>query len=145
MGPTASPPSSDRTPSLPPDSCSSLPLLECWSAPSCVMSKEPATSSWVTSVTATLTSAGTTLGSSLCLGGILLERSHKGHFVLLGLETTMTHLGGSIDEFEFDFLKSLPLGVFEERLSQSEDTLLGSNTTSLDHDKVLLDQTVMGE
>ena len=30
-------------------------------------------------------------------------------------------------------------------LSQSEDTLLGSNTTSLDHDKVLLDQTVMGE
>merc|ERR1740129_1194976 len=74
-----------------------------------------------------------------------LERSHKGHFVLLGLETTMTHLGGRVDEFEFDFLKSLPLGVYEERLSQSEDTLLGSNTTSLDHDKVLLDQTVMGE
>ena len=30
-------------------------------------------------------------------------------------------------------------------LSQSQDSLLGSNATSLDHDKVLLDQTVVGE
>ena len=35
--------------------------------------------------------------------------------------------------------------IYNIYLSQSEDTLLGSNTTSLDHDKVLLDQTVMGE
>ena len=30
-------------------------------------------------------------------------------------------------------------------LSQSENTLLRSNAASLDHDEVLLDQTVMGE
>ena len=35
--------------------------------------------------------------------------------------------------------------IYNIYLSQSEDALLGSNTTSLDHDKVLLDQTVMGE
>ena len=59
---------------------------------------------------------GKILGCNFGLGSVLLEGSHKGHFVLLGLETTMTHLGGSVDEFEFDFLKSLPLGVYEERL-----------------------------
>jgi len=76
---------------------------------------------------------------------VLLERTHKGHLVLFGLEATMTHFGTGVDELDLDFLKSLPLGVDEERLSQSEDTLLGSNATSLNNDEVLFDQTVMRE
>ena len=35
--------------------------------------------------------------------------------------------------------------AFLNYLSQSENTFLGSNTTSLDHNKVLFDQTVMRE
>ena len=86
------------------------------------------------------------LGGGLgSLDGVLLEGSHKGHFVLFGLEATMTHLGTGVDELELDLFESLPLGVDEERFSQSENTLFGSNATSLDHDKVLLDQTVVGE
>ena len=82
---------------------------------------------------------------SLGLGGVLFERSHKGHFVLLCLEATMTHLGAGIDELELDLFKGLPLGVNKEGLSQSEYTLLGSDTASLNHDKVLLHQTIMRE
>jgi len=83
------------------------------------------------------------LSGSLRLGRVLLERSHEGHFVLLGLEATMTHLGAGVDELELDLLKSLPLGVDQERLSQGENTLLGADAASLDHDKVLLDQAIV--
>jgi len=57
----------------------------------------------------------------------------------------VTHLGAGVDELELDLLQSLPLGVNQKGLSQSENTLLRSNAASLDHDEVLLDQTVMGE
>jgi len=57
----------------------------------------------------------------------------------------MTHLGAGIDELELDLFKGLPLGVNKEGLSQSEYTLLRSDTASLNHDKVLLHQTIMGE
>merc|ERR1711953_768948 len=49
----------------------------------------------------------------------------------------MTHLGAGIDKFQ--------LGMDKEGLSQSQNTFLRSNTTSLDHNKVLFDQTVMRE
>merc|ERR1712223_1559612 len=68
---------------------------------------------------------------SLGLGGVLFERSHKGHFVLLCLEATMTHLGAGIDELELDLFKGLPLGVNKEGLSQSEYTLLTSTRHSV--------------
>ena len=61
---------------------------------------------------------GKILGGCLGLGGILLERSHEGHFVLLGLEATVTHLGTGVDELELDILKSLPLGVNQKGLKK---------------------------
>ena len=54
---------------------------------------------------------------------VLLERTHKGHLVLFGLEATMTHFGTGVDELELDFLKSLPLGVNEERLKMKSNIL----------------------
>ena len=53
---------------------------------------------------------------------VLLERTHKGHLVLFGLEATMTHFGTGVDELDLDFLKSLPLGVDEERLKNKLKT-----------------------
>jgi len=88
---------------------------------------------------------GKILGGDFGLGSILFERSHKGHFVLLGLEATVTHLGAGVDELELDVLKSLPLGVNQKGLSQSEHTLLRSNATSLDHNEILLNLTVVRE
>ena len=59
---------------------------------------------------------GKILGCNFGLGSVLLEGSHKGHFVLLGLEATMTHLGAGVDELELDLFKSLPLGVHQQGL-----------------------------
>merc|ERR1712008_253447 len=86
---------------------------------------------------------GKYLCSGFCLGSILLEWSHKSHFVLGRLEATMTHLGAGVDKLQFDVLQSLPLGVDKEGLSQSQNTFFRSNTTSLNHDKVLFNQTIM--
>merc|ERR1711953_794841 len=79
---------------------------------------------------------GKILGCNFGLGSVLLEGSHEGHFA---------HLGAGVDELELDLFKSLPLGVHQQGLTKGQHTLLGSNATSLDHDKVLLDQSVMGE
>ena len=57
-----------------------------------------------------------------------------------GCKNILTH---TIIYSKIDY--SVKVVIYNIYLSQSEDTLLGSNTTSLDHDKVLLDQTVMGE
>ena len=59
---------------------------------------------------------GKILGCNFGLGSVLLEGSHEGHFVLLGLEATVTHLGAGVDELELDLFKSLPLGVHQQGL-----------------------------
>lgn len=84
-------------------------------------------------------------GSLLFLDTILLEWTHEGQFVGRGLETTMTHLGGGIDELEFDLFQSRTLGVLQQSLTQGKDTLLGANAATLDHDKVVSDFTIMRE
>merc|ERR1719367_257875 len=83
--------------------------------------------------------------SSSGLGLVLLEGSHEVTLVGLGLEATVAHLGGSIDELQLDVLQSGPLGVHQEGLAQGQYPLLGSDAASLDHDKVLLDHTVVRE
>lgn len=57
----------------------------------------------------------------------------------------MTELGAGIDELQLDLLQSQSLGVHQKRLTESQDALLGSNATSLDHDEILLHLTIMGE
>merc|ERR1719367_41976 len=83
--------------------------------------------------------------SSSGLGLVLLEGSHEVTLVGLGLEATVAHLGGSVDELQLDVLQSGPLGVHQEGLAQGQYPLLGSDAASLDHDKVLLDHTVVRE
>uniref|UniRef100_A0A1L8E781 Uncharacterized protein n=1 Tax=Haematobia irritans TaxID=7368 RepID=A0A1L8E781_HAEIR len=94
-----------------------------------------------------LSGGSSSCGSSglLFLDAILLEGTHECQFVGWGLETTMTHLGGGIDEFEFDLFQGRTLGVFQEGLTQSKNTLLGTNAATLDHDKVVGNFTIMGE
>merc|ERR1719323_1381977 len=76
---------------------------------------------------------------------VLFEGTHEGGLVLGGLEPSMAELGAGVDELEVDLLKSSLLGVSEERLSQGEGPLLGSNAAALDHDEVLLDLSVVRE
>jgi len=76
---------------------------------------------------------------------VLLERTHEGSLVLGGLEPSVAKLGGSVDELETDLLQCLPLGLDQEGLPKSEDSLLRPNAASLDHDEVLFDLAVVGE
>lgn len=88
---------------------------------------------------------------TLCFGGsgqflfaqaILLECSHESSLVGRCLETSMTQFGWCINEFQVNVLQSNTLNVHQSWLSQSDDTLLGSNTTSLNHDEVVVDFSV---
>jgi len=76
---------------------------------------------------------------------VLLEGTHERHLVLGRLEATVTELGARVDEFQLDLLQSLTFGVGQKRFAQGQDTFLGTDATSLDHDKVLLDFAVMRE
>ena len=49
----------------------------------------------------------------------------------MGLEPSVTELGGGVDKLEVDDLHGPLLGVGQKRLSQSKSPLLGSNATSL--------------
>ena len=57
----------------------------------------------------------------------------------------MAKLGAGVDELEVDLLQGSLLGVRQEGLSQGKDTLLWSNATTLQQDKVLLDLPVVRE
>ena len=62
-----------------------------------------------------------------------------------GLEATMSHLGGSIDELDVDWSKFLLVGWWEDGFPHGDDLLLGANNAALDHDEVFFDDTVMRE
>ena len=49
----------------------------------------------------------------------------------MGLEPSVTELGGGVDELEVDDLESPLLGVGQERLPQGEGALLGANAATL--------------
>lgn len=57
----------------------------------------------------------------------------------------MTHLGGSIDEFKVDLFEGSSGDLGHQGLSEHEDSLLGTNDATLDHDEVVSDDTVVGE
>jgi hypothetical protein len=76
---------------------------------------------------------------------VLLERTQKLVLFVLGLEHTVTKLGGSVDPLEVDLLESLAGGVGEEGFSEGEDTLLDTWARALDENEVVLDLTISGE
>jgi hypothetical protein len=57
----------------------------------------------------------------------------------------MSKLTTGIDEFDIDRLEMLPGGMVHHALSKNERTLLHSHTSSLEHDPILIDLTVMNE
>lgn len=76
---------------------------------------------------------------------IALQGAHELLALLAGLEATVTELGGSIDELELDVLEGRATRVDKERLAEGDNALLGTSAASLDHDVVLVDDTVVGE
>jgi len=76
---------------------------------------------------------------------ILLQGTLELLALLAGLEATVTELGGSIDELELDVLQGRATGVDKEGLAEGDDALLGTGAASLDHDVVLVDDTVVRE
>lgn len=65
--------------------------------------------------------------------------------LLGGLETTHAHLGGGIDELDGDNLASVGVSGDVDGLAKSDDTLGGARDTTLDHDEVLVDLTIVDE
>jgi len=75
----------------------------------------------------------------------LLEGSLELELLLGGLEATVSELGGGVDELELDLLGGVAVGLGADGLAEGDDTLLGSDDGSLEHDEVLEDGTVVGE
>merc|ERR1712045_1071078 len=76
---------------------------------------------------------------------VLLEGSHEGSLLLVGLEPAVAELGGGVDELELHVLQSSLLGMGQQTLTQGQGPFLGSDATTLDHKEVLLDLSVVRE
>ena len=76
---------------------------------------------------------------------ILLEGTLELLLLLDGLESTVTELGRGINPFELDLLEGLAGGVDEHGLAESHDSLLDTGNGALDHDEVVVDNTVTDE
>merc|ERR1712070_1337594 len=76
---------------------------------------------------------------------VLLELAHESHLLGFGLEATVSELGACVDELEFNLLLSAARCLRPARLAQGEHALLGTWATSVDHNVVLLDFTVVWE
>lgn len=73
-----------------------------------------------------------------------LSHTHHEVFLLLdGLETSMTKLGGGVDEFEFDLLLSTAAGLDQKRFAQGQNPLLGSDHTAFQHEEVVGHLTIV--
>jgi len=81
----------------------------------------------------------------LCLLLLGSKRSKELGLLVVGLESSVSELGGGIDELDVDSLEVLPGGLHHHRLAKDKRTLLNSNGSSLEHDPILVDLSVMGE
>ena len=73
------------------------------------------------------------------------ERAHELELLLLGLEATVAELGRGVDETELDRLGSEALAVDEHGLAHGDDALGATDDGALDHEPVLVDDTVVDE
>jgi len=76
---------------------------------------------------------------------LLLDATEEAGLLVIGLEATVTDLGGSVDELEGDLLEGSTGGLREKRLTERDDTLLRAANTTLDHQPVLVDLTIADE
>jgi len=73
------------------------------------------------------------------------ERSEELVLLVGGLPSTVTKLGGGINELEVNLLGHPVLGAREDGLTEHDSTLLGAHNLALNEEVVLIDFTVMGE
>lgn len=71
--------------------------------------------------------------------------NHEGLLLLAGLETSVSELGGGVDELEVDLLEGLAVGAGVHALAESQHTLVDSDGASLEDQEVVLDKTVVSE
>lgn len=83
--------------------------------------------------------------SILPLLGRSLGSSHPSMLLLHRLESTVSELGARVDELELDLLQIPSARVDHQTLPQRDNTLLGTRDRALEHNKVVLDDTVMRE
>lgn len=57
----------------------------------------------------------------------------------------MAQLGRGIDELQVDLFQMGPLGMGAQSFAQGDDTFLGADDLSLDHEPIFVDQAIMGE
>lgn len=76
---------------------------------------------------------------------LLLASSEESILFVDGLESTVTNLTGGIDELQVDLFKSSSAGLRNQALSEDQRSLLGTDAASLDHDVVVVDDSVVGE
>lgn len=81
----------------------------------------------------------------LLFDAVLLEWSHKGQLVGRRLEATMSHLGRCVNELQVDLLQRRAASMHKERLTECKYALGRSNATTLKHNEVIIDLTVMRE
>jgi len=74
-----------------------------------------------------------------------LGDTHELVLVLGGLEAAVAHLGGSVDELEVDLLEGSVVGGRNNGLAEGEETTTSTDAAALDHDEVLVDDTVVRE
>jgi len=82
------------------------------------------------------------LGGDLDLGG---ELAHELILLGIGLESSVSVLGGSVNELDVELLGLPGLGAGEEGLADDNRSLAGSHNTTLDEEVVFVDDTVVGE
>lgn len=74
------------------------------------------------------------------------KKSQRSEFVAKTTQImTYSEFRGCIDELELDLLEITTGGVDHEGFSDGDDSLLRSGDGALQHDVVVLDDTVMGE
>ena len=62
---------------------------------------------------------------------VFLERSEEGSLLGMGLEPSVAKLGGGVDELEVDLLQRSLLGVSQQRFTEGQNSLLGSDGATL--------------
>jgi len=85
------------------------------------------------------------LSSLLFLDPILLLWTHESLLLSMSLEATMAKLGRGVNELQIDLLESGSLGVGQQRLAQSDGSLLRTHQASLQHQEVVGYFTVVRE
>lgn len=76
---------------------------------------------------------------------LLLELAHERELLGRRLEATVAELGRGVDELERHRLACPAVSLREARLTEGKHPLLAAHGRALEHDKVLLDLTVVRE